>query len=388
MATKRRKDNGRWEFIIKRAKLLPKPIYLTFDSEEEGDAYVAKLEALLDRGIVPPELNNDADNWSLLAELIKAYLTSNSVPDSDQKILNVIYARKGTTPLKSINYQWVEAWVQEMKVVLNVSPSTIRHHVGALARCFDFAGRRNFVPLVINPIRQLPKRYAQYTERDTALATAHNKDFGAKVDEERDRRLSEKEEKAIRNVLDKQKPEGRERALTLEYQAALELMFTLALETAMRMRETYTLTLDQVDIERRTIFLDRTKNGHKRQVPMTTVAIAAVETYLSLVKSQERGMAGFNFEGGRLFPWWNGSLDPDYLKNLTATLSAQFGRIFDAAKCPDLRYHDLRHEASSRLYERTSLTDLQIMKITGHSSLKMLKRYANLRASNLADKLW
>lgn len=388
MATKRRSPSGRWEYIIKRAKLLPKPIYLTFDSEEEGDGYVAKLEALLDRGIVPPELSNDNENWQLLAELIKAYLTSNAVPESDQKILNVIYARKGKVSLKAINYQWVENWVQEMKVVLNVAPSTIRHHVGALARCFDFAGRRNFVPLVINPIRQLPKRYAQYSDRDTALAAANNPKFGVRIDEERDRRLLEKEEATIIAILNKQKPDGRERALTLDYQAALELLFTLAVESAMRMRETYTLSLDQVDIGRRTFFLDRTKNGHKRQVPMTSVAVTAIEKYLSLVRDKKRGMEGFDLGGGRLFPWWGGSLDTNYLANLTASLSAQYGRIFDAAGCDDLRYHDLRHEATSRLYERTSLTDLQIMKITGHSSLKMLKRYANLRASNLADKLW
>jgi integrase len=52
-----------------------------------------------------------------------------------------------------------------------------------------------------------------------------------------------------------------------------------------------------------------------------------------------------------------------------------------------LRFHDLRHEATSRLYERTTLTDLQIAKITGHKTISMLARYANLRGSELALKL-
>lgn len=62
--------------------------------------------------------------------------------------------------------------------------------------------------------------------------------------------------------------------------------------------------------------------------------------------------------------------------------------IFDIAKCEGLRFHDLRHEATSRLFERTSLSETQIMKITGHKSHKMMMRYANLRASDMAEGLW
>ena len=75
-------------------------------------------------------------------------------------------------------------------------------------------------------------------------------------------------------------------------------------------------------------------------------------------------------------------------RTITRTLSQQFGRIFASAKCPDLTFHDLRHEATSRLFERTNLSDVEIAKITGHKRLEMLKRYANLRASNLATRLW
>jgi integrase len=56
--------------------------------------------------------------------------------------------------------------------------------------------------------------------------------------------------------------------------------------------------------------------------------------------------------------------------------------------CDDLRFHDLRHEAVCRLYERTRLGDVQIARITGHKDLRMLKRYSNLRGSDLAEMLW
>ncbi|NDI85127.1 site-specific integrase [Undibacterium crateris] len=385
MATKRQKNKG-WEYVIKRKSLLAKPLYLTFADEAEGDSYVAKLEALLDRGIVPQELFAKKSEHNTIADLIKEYLVANSVPDSDERLLNVQYARIGEAELKRIDYAWVEKWVFAMKVEYNLSPDTIRHHVGALGRCFDWAGRRNIVPLVINPIRQLPKRYAQYSDRDVAAARAFDGEHAEKSDDKRDRRLEPGEEERIRSVMARDKPSQRERPLEMNYQAAIELIFDLALESAMRMREMFSLTLDQISLEKKTIFLDKTKNGNKRQVPLSRKAIASISSYLEIVSSQSRGMAGFNHQNDLLFPWLDG-FDGLSLRQTTSKLSRQFARIFDAAGCGDLRFHDLRHEATSRLFEKTNLSDFEIMKITGHSSTRMLARYGNLRASNLADRL-
>jgi integrase len=121
---------------------------------------------------------------------------------------------------------------------------------------------------------------------------------------------------------------------------------------------------------------------------MTTVAVTAFKTYIELVKAGDPEMDGFTFEGGRLFPWWDGQLGNKELARVSARLSGQFGRIFDAAGCGNVTFHDLRHEATSRLYEKTTLSDVEIAKITGHSSTKLLMRYANLRGSNLAVRLW
>jgi site-specific DNA-cytosine methylase len=53
----------------------------------------------------------------------------------------------------------------------------------------------------------------------------------------------------------------------------------------------------------------------------------------------------------------------------------------------DLRFHDLRHEATSRLFEETDLDVMEIRGITGHKSMQMLARYSHLRAHKLADRL-
>jgi hypothetical protein len=55
MATTRRRGNS-WEFVVQRKHLLPRPLYLTFDTEEDGTKYCKRLEGLLDHGIVPDDV--------------------------------------------------------------------------------------------------------------------------------------------------------------------------------------------------------------------------------------------------------------------------------------------------------------------------------------------
>jgi integrase len=388
MPTKRNRGSS-WEFIIKNKKLLNgKPYTRTFKTEAEGDAVCAILEAQLAMGIVPLEMQDHGIRYVTVEDLVRHYMQEQTVSEDDRKNLNILIARVGATRIDAVNYTWAEEWIKEMKIVLNNAPSTIRHHVGALARCFDWGSAHGVSQLVSNPLRKLPKKYAQYTDFITAAAIAYNPKHKKRGDVERERRLESFEEVAALKVLEGFKREDRQRGLDLEYQGALKLIFTLGIESAMRLREMYTITLDQISMEKRTVFLDKTKNGDKRQVPLSTTAVAAIEEYIRWVEQGKYKMEGFLFEDGKLFPWWNGNLTPRYLNNLSSRLSNQFGRIFDQAGCADLRFHDLRHEGTSRLFEKTTMSEFEIMKITGHSDTKMLKRYANLRATDLAAKMW
>ncbi|WP_043887040.1 site-specific integrase [Burkholderia cenocepacia] len=398
MATKRLRPSGTWEYIIRRSKLLPKPLSLTFQSEEEGDAYVARLEQLLDAGIVPTDVVEQREAIATTLDAVREYLRRVSVPDSDAQVLNTLLGgRLPSKALSTVDYDWAERWVTTMKREHHLSPSTIRHNVGALARCFDWVVKSGTPMLAVNPLRLLPKRYATYTDDDRVAVEAQ--DRAPKEDVHRDRRPSEEELTEIRRIMAGGKPKDRERAFELPYRPALVFLFELAIESAMRMREMYTLDVVQFDVGRRTAALERTKNGSKRSVPLTTVAVAAFERYVEAVNGHDPAMCGFSFEGGRLFPWV-GEIEAGMraknmpvlrrkvLERVTVRLSGQFGRLFNAAGCPDLVFHDLRHEATSRLYERTTLSDIQIAKITGHTDPKVLMRYANLRGSDLAARLW
>jgi len=69
-----------------------------------------------------------------------------------------------------------------------------------------------------------------------------------------------------------------------------------------------------------------------------------------------------------------------------STVSHKFRPLCRAAEIDGLRFHDLRHEATSRLFE-LALNPMEIAAITGHKTLVMLKRYTHLRAEDLAQKL-
>lgn len=136
-------------------------------------------------------------------------------------------------------------------------------------------------------------------------------------------------------------------------------LIELAADTAMRRSELALLRRDQV--RGKVAYLDDTKNGTRRAVPLSS---RARELLASLPVRLD----------GRYF-----SLSPQ-------TVSNYFPLICAAAGVPGLTFHDLRHEATSRLFER-GFPIMEVAAITGHKTLAMLKRYTHLSPETLADKL-
>ncbi|WP_230952404.1 hypothetical protein [Burkholderia cepacia] len=153
---------------------------LTFQSEEEGDAYVARLEQLLDAGIVPADVVEQREMISTTLDAIREYLRRVSVPDSDNQVLNTLLGRLPSNALTTVDYEWAERWVTGMKREQHLSPSTIRHNVGALARCFDWVVKSGTPMLAVNPLRLLPKRYATYTVDGSVYETVRRQLRGVK----------------------------------------------------------------------------------------------------------------------------------------------------------------------------------------------------------------
>lgn len=355
--------------ICVRHRLLPKPLWATFDDPQQARDYAAKLEALLGQGIVQAALLEHGAPpraaWSV-ARCVAEYQRANALPLSDIKLLDTVGPQLRLLDTSVLNYDWADGWVRTMKRDGNLAPSTIRHRHGALARCFDWMTRKHPDVLAQNPLRLLKRGFAVYTEADEQFLVA--KGLQPKVDQERDRRLLPDEEGKIMAVL-------------VAFPEDLTF-FTLALETAMRMRECYTLLMSQLALDQRTIHLHRSKNGDNRQVPLSSPAVAALRAHIDANQPQ------IDRRDGRILSYWAGNRGVAALDVATRDLSRTFRLHFEGSGVPDFHFHDLRHEATCRLYERTTLSDVLIAKITGHRDLRMLKRYASLRGSDLAAHLW
>jgi integrase len=309
-----------------------------------------------------------------LKTLIKEYQKSTSLSQEDRDKMRIHIERLGDESFLKIDYFWVEWWILSMKREENLAPGSIRKHVGSLSRLFTWAVNKGIMNE--NPILRLPRGYAIYTEEDEMFAEK-------KVDKSRDVRIPPEDIAKIMEVIDrKRKRPDAQRHLEISVPDETRLIFVLAVESAMRLREIYTLGESQVGLSKHTIFLDKTKNGEQRQVPLSSVANSALKDYLDVHRKSERGT-------DNLFPGlWNGELSVKELRKTTAKLSKRFGRILEHAGRPDASFHDLRHEATCQFFLRTTLSDTEIMRITGHKSHAMLKRYASLRGSELSSKLW
>ena len=136
----------------------------------------------------------------------------------------------------------------------------------------------------------------------------------------------------------------------------------ISVETAMRQGELLSLLWKDVDLKKRVAILRITKNGDPRTVPLSSRAIALLEALPKAI-------------GGTVLPQGKQGL------------YAAFKTACKRAGLEDFTWHDLRHEAISRLAERGDLSILELSAISGHRTQRALQIYVQMHASKLAEKL-
>ena len=141
-------------------------------------------------------------------------------------------------------------------------------------------------------------------------------------------------------------------AANQSYALNLTLAIKLGILTGMRNAELTHLEWSQIDLDQHTISLSMTKNGDSRVVPLFKAAV-------ELLRAIPRPLTG-----GRLFEFHDSN-----------GLSAAFRRACERADIVNLHFHDLRHEAASRLAPHVPATAL--CKLMGWKSFQMSLRYYN-----------
>lgn len=178
----------------------------------------------------------------------------------------------------------------------------------------------------------------------------------------------------VANVRKPKAPPGRDRRLTAREERLilrychghqnidLYSIVVLALETAMRQGEILKLRWEHLNLKTRIAHLPETKNGSKRDVPLS---VKARDALIRMGVKTNGRVFGYTAQG---------------LKSTWRFMLIKLG-------IADLHFHDLRHEAISRLFELGSLDMMEVAAISGHKSLTMLKRYTHLKAQRLVRKL-
>ena len=169
------------------------------------------------------------------------------------------------------------------------------------------------------------------------------------------------------NARDRRLEVGEEEKL-LTATGELRRIIILALETGMRRGEILRIKKSHIDLARRTLLIPLTKTDTPRTIPLSSRAIATL---------REQSRASDNVI----------SIEETTLFSYTARgLSGAFLRLCKKYELDNLHFHDLRHEATSRLFEK-GLNPVEVATITGHKDTRMLMRYTHLRAEDLVRRL-
>jgi len=194
---------------------------------------------------------------------------------------------------------------------------------------------------------------------------------------------------AIRDVPMLTEPPGRVRSLTHDEERrllaalpdALRPIVEVADLTGMRRAEVALLKVHQIDMRAGEIVLTHTKANRNRRVPISPALESILAAALTKAerKAKAKAKAGASddkagdehlFPSRRGFPY---SLD---------AISRGFHRAVERAGLADLRFHDLRHDAATKLRRRGHGLDV-IAKLLGHADIKTTGRYAHVEPALL-----
>lgn len=163
----------------------------------------------------------------------------------------------------------------------------------------------------------------------------------------------------------------------------IKALAQLAWLSAARLGELTALRWQDVDLEARTMFLEQTKNGESRDVPLVPAAVALIESLKPKTIAPLSGLV-FHADSGSMSKAWSRAV-----RNARATYERDCERqgiAPDDDWLVNAHFHDLRHSCITR-FAQHGLSTLKLAAISGHKSMQMLSRYSHISAHKLAQEL-
>lgn len=336
-----RERHGKYQVRVVRKG--HQPLTRTFSIRTDAVRWARATEADIERGAIL-----SGARCPTLAEAIERYMaecTPRKKSARSERYLLQAWARSGLggCRLTQLRPAQIAHW-RDTRLAQGASAQTVRNGLTALSTVFEQAIREWGLDSTINPARRVKR---------------------PSPPKARTRRVSETEIEAIKAAT--KSPH-------------LANLIDLAVQTAMRLGELVALRREQVDPVARTVSLPDSKNGHGRTVPLSRAAIQILNARLSAVAPTP---------DTRLFPVTSHAMTVAFIRAVQrAQRSPSHPEAARTAgtQLTNLRFHDLRREATSRLFEK-GLDVMAVSSVTGHRVLEMVRRYTALKASDIATKL-
>jgi integrase len=314
----------------------------TFNTHAEALRWSRDIETQIDHGLIRPTKQYSIhilDKSTLFKDAADHYKKTHSIHKKivrcETSRLNILIKRWGNMPITQVDKSAVLTLRDDL-LKLGRSGETINHYFNTLSKLFQMLNDE-WDMQIANPIKGIKRMPAS---------------------QGRTKRVNAELELLLLSGCDQ---------LSLPL---LRSIIEFAIQTGMRRGEVMGLSWVDIDLPNRKAYLHQTKNGEPRQVPLTRQAMAVLE--------------GLSRDEERVFPM---GMD---------ALRSQFGRLKVFVKAQwigvgvnpfdDLRFHDLRHEALSRLSD-AGLNVIELSHISGHRTLGMLKRYTHPSHDAILRKL-
>lgn len=361
MASFEKRGDYQWRAKVRR--LGQKPLSKTFDTKVEAEHWAREAERKIKRGEI-----DDLDPTTqkiTVREAARSYRAkvlptlARQGKGTGDVHLKRIEAEFGPLFVSALRAPGINAWASELATDKHhLGPQSIIHHLNTFSGLIRHAQTVLSVHMPAgNPV-QLVTRPATAPSRDRVL---------------RDGEF----ELLMRAALDMGDGPGMQAGIMLVP------IIRLALATSMRQGELLALKRDWINLKTCVIHLpaNATKNGESRTVALSSEAVG-------VIKSAPLHISG------RIFGCWK---DASSFSKPWQRLLRRGKRIY-ADECningvkpnprmlEDLRFHDLRHHATTELFTR-GLNAFEVASMTGHKSMQMLKRYTHVDAARLSQKL-
>jgi integrase len=326
LATFQKRSSGKWQARIRRDG--QPPVSKTFATKADAEAWARAQEREMDRGAFIPSDTAQRTTLSVALDRYAEEVFPTLCGGGKFLRSNLERLREslGALSLAALDASHISKF-RDQCLKIGLAPQTVKHALGLLSCVLKTAS----IDWGVHLPRGLP----------TTLVRK------PKLPNGRDRRLKSGEEEKLLKA-------------ARAYGGELMDIVSFALETAMRREEITEMRWEHVNLKQRVVLLPDTKNKEPRRVPLSPRALV-------ILKARCRDLG----------PVW--AMRPD-------SITHAFGRVCTRAKLENLHFHDLRHEATSRLFEK-GLNMMEVAAITGHKTLEMLKRYTHLKAEDLAAKL-